>query len=205
MKSKKGFFILLAVFLVLVVCYLALKVWTEKAQEEEQAKTEAEQIYLTDTDVSEITSFGYSNGETELSFVKEEDTWYSETDREVNLNQSSVENMLSQIAYISADRKLEDPDGLADYGLEDSVYTLWYTTESGETVTVLVGNAAGSNYYAMEQDGSEVYTVSGSCIESLYFDLEDLKEEEETEETDTTEEADVSDGSDISTDTQESE
>lgn len=38
MKSKKGFFILLAVFLVLVVCYLALKVWTEKAQEEEQAK-----------------------------------------------------------------------------------------------------------------------------------------------------------------------
>lgn len=96
MKSKKGFFILLAVFLVLVVCYLALKVWTEKAQEEEQAKTEAEQIYLTDTDVSEITSFGYSNGETELSFVKEEDTWYSETDREVNLNQSSVENMLSQ-------------------------------------------------------------------------------------------------------------
>ena len=97
MKSKKGFFILLAVFLVLVVCYLALKVWTEKAQEEEQAKTEAEQIYLTDTDVSEITSFGYSNGETELSFVKEEDTWYSETDREVNLNQSSVENMLSQI------------------------------------------------------------------------------------------------------------
>lgn len=147
MKSKKGFLILLAVFLVLVVCYLALKVWTEKAQEEEQAKTEAEQIYLTDTDVSEITSFGYSNGETELSFVKEEDTWYSETDREVNLNQSSVENMLSQIAYISADRKLEDPDGLADYGLEDPVYTLWYTTESGETVTVLVGNAAGSNYY----------------------------------------------------------
>ena len=109
------------------------------------ALEEAEQIYLTDTDVSEITSFGYSNGETELSFVKEEDTWYSETDREVNLNQSSVENMLSQIAYISADRKLEDPDGLADYGLEDPVYTLWYTTESGETVTVLVGNAAGSN------------------------------------------------------------
>lgn len=82
-EIKKGFFILLAVFLVLVVCYLALKVWTEKAQEEEQAKTEAEQIYLTDTDVSEITSFGYSNGETELSFVKEEDTWYSETDREM--------------------------------------------------------------------------------------------------------------------------
>lgn len=60
-------------------------------------------------------------------------------------------------------------------------------------------------YETIIQDGSEVYTVSGSCIESLYFDLEDLKEEEETEETDTTEEADVSDGSDISTDTQESE
>lgn len=50
------------------------------------------------------------------------------------------------------------------------------------------------------------YILSPEAVsESLYFDLEDLKEEEETEETDTTEEADVSDGSDISTDTQESE
>ena len=64
MKSKKGFFILLAVFLVLVVCYLALKVWTEKAQEEEQAKTEAEQIYLTELLVThngtEAEQFRYS-------------------------------------------------------------------------------------------------------------------------------------------------
>ena len=47
MKSKKGFFILLAVFLVLVVCYLALKVWTEKAQEEEQAKESDELVERT--------------------------------------------------------------------------------------------------------------------------------------------------------------
>ena len=64
MKSKKGFFILLAVFLVLVVCYLALKVWTEKAQEEEQAQTEAEQIYLTELLVThngtEAEQFRYS-------------------------------------------------------------------------------------------------------------------------------------------------
>ena len=37
-------------------------------EEKEQAKMEAQQIYLTDTDASEITSFGYSNGETEMSF-----------------------------------------------------------------------------------------------------------------------------------------
>ena len=205
MKTKKGFIVLLAVFVILIVCYLALKTWTEKAQEEEQAKIEAEQLYLTDTDVSGITSFGYSNGETELSFVREEDTWYCETDEETNLNQSSVENMLSEIACIAADRKLEEPDALADYGLEEAVYTLWYTTESGETITILVGDVTGSGYYAMEQEESEVYTISGSCIESLCFDLEDLKVEEETEETDTAEEADTSGGTDTAADTQESE
>lgn len=191
MKTKKGLIALFAVFVVLVVCYLALKMWNQKTEEEEQTKIEAQQIYLTDTDVSEITSFGYSNGETEMSFVKEEDTWYYEDDREKNLKQGTIESMLGEIAKISADRKLEEPDELSDYGLEEAVYTLWYTTDDGKTTTILVGDMAGSYYYAMEKGKDAVYTISGSCIDSLYFEIADLEEEEETEEVETTEETEV--------------
>lgn len=38
MKTKKGLIALFAVFVVLVVCYLALKMWNQKREEEEQKR-----------------------------------------------------------------------------------------------------------------------------------------------------------------------
>lgn len=75
---------------------------------------------------------------------------------------------------VTADRELEDGDDLADYGLEEPVYTLGYSDADGSTTELYFGNMTGDYYYVTVGDTGKVYTVASTVIDSFNYTLDDI-------------------------------
>ena len=173
MKKYKSLIILLAVLVVLVVAYVVTGQLKKKSAEKEN---EEKQIAV--LDMSDITSIQYTNGTDTMSFIKEGGTWYSESDKEFPLQQSSLKTMAETFGTLSANRELTDGDTLADYGLEEPQYTITLKDADGEQQNIYIGNAAGEDYYMTVGDKEKIYTVDYSVVNAMNFDLDSMLQKE---------------------------
>lgn len=173
MKKYKSLIILLAVLVVLVVAYVVTGQLKKKSAEKEN---EEKQIAV--LDMSDITSIQYTNGTDTMSFIKEDGTWYSESDKEFPLQQSSLKTMAETFGTLSANRELTDGDTLADYGLEEPQYTITLKNADGEEQNIYIGNAAGEDYYMTVGDKEKIYTVDYSVVNAMNFDLDSMLQKE---------------------------
>ena len=172
MTGKRKLCIVLILLAALFASNLALEAWNQKQEEQESAQEEKEKIYL--TEANGITAFSYSDGSSEMSFTKNDDLWIYDSDVEIPMDQSVISSTAESIANMTAVRKLEDPDELKDYGLDDPLYTIRYTDSDGAELVISIGNGAGENYYATVGDTGEVYTVSSDFQNWMRFDLAGL-------------------------------
>ena len=173
MKKYKSLIILLAVLVVLVVAYVVTGQLKKKSAEKEN-----EQKQIAVLDMSDITSIQYTNGTDTMSFIKEGGTWYSESDKEFPLQQSSLKTMAETFGTLSANRELTDGDTLADYGLEEPQYTITLKDADGEQQNIYIGNAAGEDYYMTVGDKEKIYTVDYSVVNAMNFDLDSMLQKE---------------------------
>ena len=183
MKQRKTVFILVALLAVLFVSYFLI----EKMQDNDEEVVIEEAIEI--TRMGELVSMRYHSDSEELSFVKEEDVWYYEADKELDLDQTLVGTMENIWKTIDGERQLENPDALSDYGLEEAQYTIYLEDADGMTTTVYIGNDVNGNYYLTLDEKETIYTVSSSVVDAMEFDVENLVEVQE----ETTEDEDVAD------------
>ena len=169
MKKYKSLVILLTVLVVLVVAYVVTGQLKKKSAEKEN-----EQKQIAVLDMSDITSIQYTNGTDTMSFIKKGGTWYSESDKEFPLQQSSLKTMAETFGTLSANRELTDGDTLADYGLEEPQYTITLKDADGEQQNIYIGNAAGEDYYMTVGDKEKIYTVDYSVVNAMNFDLDSM-------------------------------
>ena len=169
MKKYKSLVILLTVLVVLVVAYVVTGQLKKKSAEKEN-----EQKQIAVLDMLDMTSIQYTNGTDTMSFIKEGGTWYSESDKEFPLQQSSLKTMAETFGTLSANRELTDGDTLADYGLEEPQYTITLKDADGEQQNIYIGNAAGEDYYMTVGDKEKIYTVDYSVVNAMNFDLDSM-------------------------------
>ena len=174
MKQKKTMLIMVVVLAVLLVLYGGLKAWNSHSDRQKKAKEGKEKVSL--VDVKSLKSFAYESDGSKMSFTKDDGEWVYDEDDGVRLNQSTIKSMAKEITGLTAVRKLSDPDEKSDYGLDSPDYTVTYTAKDGIKGTIQIGNAAGDNYYAMIEDSDAVYTISGTLVSDLVFDLSSLTE-----------------------------
>lgn len=175
MKKNKTLWILLIVLVCLVGAYVLIKNMQENQTEEQE-----EAIVI--TEIEGLVKFSYQKGSSSMAFVKEDDIWYYEDDKNVALEQSTIESMASILGRIDAVREIEKPDALEDYGLENPLYTITLEDSDGTVTTLYIGNGADENYYLTLGEKEAVYTVGYTVVDTLEFDLASLLEvEEETE------------------------
>ena len=100
--SKKGWKLLtgLLVLSLLLVSYFVLK---NKNQEE----TEEEEVYLLDIETENVTNLDIKNGDSNISFAKEEDNWTVSGEDGFPLNETELENVLTDLSELSAEKTLE--------------------------------------------------------------------------------------------------
>lgn len=171
MKQKKTIFVLAGILAVLSILYAGLHLYNKSLEKKEAEEAEKDKVYITnEEDIAEISYTG-TEEDGKMSFVREDGEWYYAPDREIPLNQSTVQNMGDTLAVCQAVRELEEPDGWSDYGLDNPQYTIMLTDKEGAETTLYIGQTAGEDHYAAVKGSDKVYTVDSSLVSSLSFDL----------------------------------
>lgn len=170
MVKKRGLLILLLILIACLGGYAGLMNYNSMV--EKQKSAEAEKVYLSDLNKVIRISFQNSNGE--FTFYLDHDQWYDSTDPKFPLKQSKLETIDSTLKSLVAVRSFEPEDSLSAYGLDKPAYTLTAIDEDGNSLTLLIGNSTGENYYAKNEDGTQIVTISNSLISSLKCSLNDL-------------------------------
>lgn len=181
MKKYRTMIILLAVLVVFVGLYFVMQGINKK-----QAEKELEEDILV-TNLEDLVTLQYTDGKTKMSFVKEDDTWYVEEDKGFALDSTQVDAIEAVLVDVMAVRQLEGADALAAYGLESPSYTITMKDENGKETILYIGNEVEASYYAATDDKSVIYTIGGSVVKKLEFDLSVLEVAEETTTDDTNE------------------
>lgn len=183
-KQKKQFLVMILILAVCILAYIGLQVYTQKQDEKEQQEAEAAKIIVTEIDTAQLTEFSYTYGEEELTFVKEDGTWYYKADKTVNIDQDQIATLLSNVTSIEAQDSLADCESLQDYGLDSPAKTITLTVNS-ETVQILLGdtNSILSQVYLKLADKDQVYLVETEISTAFEVGADDLTAEEtDTEE-----------------------
>lgn len=169
MKQKKTMILLAVVLITLVAVYIGLKCWNQHMEEEKEKQEEEQKLSIVDAE--ELSSISYTDGDSEMSFVKQDGIWYDESDRGIRISQDAADMLETAITDLTASRELEEPDALGDYGLENALYRIEYTDQEDTESVISVGNAVNDDYYATIGDTGKVYTISSDFISQLSFDL----------------------------------
>lgn len=176
MKKKRKLFVLISLLAVLCIAYGGILLYQKHQQElktkQEEKELEESKIYLTDFD--SISRISYNNGKEVLSFVKEENTWYYENDKNFPLEQSYLITLEDQLLKMEATRSLEDGDTLQAYGLAEETLYVTVAGEDGEEVTILIGNENTLGYYAKLEDNDLVYIITSSLYSNIQNGLYDM-------------------------------
>lgn len=176
-KSKWNRMIYLAViFALLLLLYLFLKNRNEKAEEAESGGMDVIQM-----DASSIVNFSFKIGDNFAEFSKDVDEWKNQEDSEFPVDQEAVETLLNDLLSFTAERKLEDVDGLSEYGLEDPSNTIRLTDESGTETEILVGSrnqSTGDYYVSLAEAPNTVYVTASDLSSILPGSVMELAESE---------------------------
>ncbi|MCI5623547.1 DUF4340 domain-containing protein [Anaerostipes sp.] len=165
MNRKRTLSILILVFAGLLALYTGISIYQKHSSENI--------IWI--KKLSSLTSISYNNGEN-LSFVKENGTWYYTSNKEYPIVQSYLKELASQFQNVEAVRELKDGDSLSNYGLDQPSYTIKVKDKNGAQATYYIGNATGENYYFTVDDKSKIYTVSSNILSNLSSSLNDMIE-----------------------------
>ena len=125
MKKKKSLFILLGILVVLLIMYFGLQAWNERREQQAEEEEKASEVRVTDIDADAIEAISFDVGNGEMSFVKEEDTWYDASDRDFPLDQTYPEIakivLISKVFSVSTDSILKN--GISTFDTDVEYFT----------------------------------------------------------------------------------
>lgn len=172
-KRKKRNAVTLVLLLLALAVLSGVYLWyTDKTKDkEEQEETPA--IDLVTIDTTQISNMHYVRKDADIILEKQEDIWVSKEEPGRPINQDYVKAMLNAIKDVKADRTIaENPENLADFGLEEPLSLLEIALKDGKTVTIKVGievtNSQG--YYGLVNNDGVVYQLPKVLGLALQYD-----------------------------------
>ena len=146
----------------------------QNSQEETEAETEGvTPLEISADDLTEVT---VKNENGTFTLVKDADgVWSNKEDAQFPLDEDTWTAKLSSLESMTAVRTLEEPEDLAEYGLDDAAIQVTLVTEDGST-ELHIGNQNEStyDYYVYVDSPDTVYTVGSSAATAMDCGLYDL-------------------------------
>lgn len=177
-KQKKQLLIFTLALLFVVGAWYGVSLIPE---EEDTEETMSYQV--SDLEKEVVTKLTYTNEQGTFSFFKEGEEWIYEADQSVDIEESTIENMVGKLASYTSKNQITEVEDISVYGLDEPQYIV-LLSDGTTSYTMLVGdyNATTYTYYMCLEDAKDtIYTVQSSDISVFGNTLEDLiVEEEET-------------------------
>lgn len=165
----KKLVLLLGILLVLMaVTVLVMELVPDEAAQEETAVT----VFTLDMD--QVTGLSWTYEGEEVSLERdEENNWIYPADDAFPLDPSYPDAMVQALSEIQADRIIEDPEDLSEYGLADPVCSI--TVQAEETRQLAIGDetSLGGQRYLSLGDGN-VYLVDAGLLDDFALGLYDI-------------------------------
>ena len=97
--------------------------------------------------------------------------------RAYEIEKSEVEAVVTNLASLSLDRKIEKPGALKDYGLEKPAYAAVFVLKNGKKHTLFIGdkNPTGTFYYLKDKDINDIFLGYSFSLEPLLKGVKDLR------------------------------
>lgn len=177
MKNKSVKLVLsLVVLAVLCGAYFGVQNYVKHQEEKESEQEEetTEEVFSVNAD--EIQSLQFIVDKNETTFVKEDDTWYKDDEREFPVDQDVLSEAASSISQIDADRVFDNVENLNEYDLDSPQNTVTVTTTDGNETVIRVGmkNDSTSQYYiSLNDEKNKVYVVDAGSVEPYLNSLYD--------------------------------
>lgn len=182
MNGQKKQFIGICVLVVLcVAAYFGLKTYNAKTAEKEQKEADSKKIEAVSIDTEKVKSFSYQLNGATITFEKDGDTWYYQSDQSINIDEDKVSTMLAAVAEVTAEEKLENVEDISEYGFDNPTNVLTFTMEDGtRTITIGMQNEITSQYYIMDNNSNAIYIVDSSISTAFSKSIEDMTVVEDT-------------------------
>ena len=182
MKKQRKQLITMAVFLgFLIVAYITLGAYNEEQAKKEEQNKENETFVVTDFDYEDVVAFSYNYEEEKNSFTKSGDEWSYDGDTTFDVDESLIEDMLSDACSVIAQDYVDAYESLDNYGLDTPQKTVCLTFADGSTANIQIGNYNDmiGYYYLMVDGDTNLYLVDSTlwtAFEVSYTDLEYIEE-----------------------------
>ena len=184
---KKQFVILIIILAAAIAAVFGMRAANEKKEKAEAEKQKEETVYACRFESEDVTEFSYQYEGATLKFRKTDDTWISENDEKLDVDEDQISTMIGTLSSITADSTIPDAEDLSEYGLDEPVQTLNLSFADGTTKELIFGmenEIVGGQYVKVSGD-DHVYLVDSTFTSStMNKSLEDLqkieKEEDDT-------------------------
>ena len=183
-KKSRNLLIMLVALCILAVGYFALSSFHKKEEAKEQEKQQQEEkgVPVFSVSADSITGLSWQNaGEEEYTFIKENKTWYLNSDRNFPLNQELfIKAIVSDVLDIRANRVIENVEDINQYGFDDPVLTFTITDNKNVSTEFALGqyNESTEIYYLHIEGTDRVYTVDGTLKVAFGLSLYDVANKE---------------------------
>ena len=159
---------ILAILVIALILVLAGR-YRDKLDAEETVPEEESAGLVTDHE--EFTSLTYDNGETTLSFERDETgIWRWTADRDLPLDDSVILDILALLTTWTPQQVLTDSDTLEASGLDEPTGSLTASTSTGTYTKVLFGKATTdgtSDYVRLNDNEDTVYIIDGALSDLM--------------------------------------
>jgi hypothetical protein len=185
MKKQKMQLLIVFGLLIIIICgYFGLKTYNDKKEKESSSKEET--YTVSDFNVSDVVKLNVVYGESNLTFIQEDGTWYDEEDRTLDIDESTISSMLTGINNIKSENCLTNPV-LSDYGLDTPTQVITVSTASDDYVFYFGSeNDIISEYYFYLNNSDKIYTLDSSNVTAFQISLDDYIVKTTDTSTDTT-------------------
>lgn len=169
MTRGKKLVLLLGVLLVLMTVTVLVMEFSPDENAEEEAS-----VTVFTLDMDQVTGLSWTYEGEEVSLERDaENNWTYPADDAFPLDQAYPDAMVQALSEIQADRIIEEPEDLSEYGLADPVCSI--TVQADETRQLAIGNetSLGGQRYLSLGDGN-VYLVDASLLDDFALGLYDI-------------------------------
>lgn len=172
MKRGKKLILLLVILLAAVGGYLLV---SKLSGNEDKADKDIVAFSIESTDVTKI-SWTYLENDITLIYDRSNEKWLYEDDNSFPVDETFPQTMLTNLASITADRKLTDVTDFNEYGLDDPTVVISIVDSHGGTTKFTIGDesAYNSNYYMRINDESNVYLIGAALPQAFFHELNDI-------------------------------
>lgn len=169
-RGKKLGILALLLLVLMALTLLVIRFAPVTGEGEEET---AETVFTLDAD--QVTSLSWTHAGEEITVEKDGETnWSYPADADFPLDATYPDEMVQALTEIRAEKTIETPEDLAQYGLSDGG-SCTITVEAGETYTLTLGDETGlgGQRYLSTGDGN-VYLVDESLRTTFQHSLLDL-------------------------------